>query len=93
MNDLEQETRVQPEPVRIFIRIPSKLHSEPVISQLSRHVDVNILAAVLGSNAQGDGWFDLQLKGSPQQINSALVYLAEMNIEVLNSLHSEQDGW
>ncbi len=50
---------------RIRIRIPKTLHQEPVISKLVSHygLTVNITAAILGSNATGDGWFDLELKG------------------------------
>jgi ABC-type methionine transport system ATPase subunit len=48
---------------RVRLRIPKQFHQEPVISQLvsEYQVTVNIVAAVLGANANGDGWFDLEL--------------------------------
>ena len=94
MNDI-QEPRHQPNPTRIRIQIPAKYHQQPIISELaSRHgVKVNIVAAILGANAQGDGWFDLELNGSPQQINSALIYLAELNVRVWNKAVAEPDVW
>ncbi len=93
MNNLHDR---RPTEVRIALRIPRTFHQEPVISQLaSRHnLEVNILAAILGKNAEGDGWFDLQLRGDSQQIDSALIYLSDLNIEVWNGSKTEEtDGW
>jgi hypothetical protein len=51
---------------RIRIRIPRDYHQEPVISRLVSDfgLTVNIAAAILGANAVGDGWFDLELQGT-----------------------------
>ena len=78
---------------RIRIRIPKHFHQEPVISHLISDygLTVNITAAILGANANGDGWFDLNLQGSQAQIENALTYLAELDLEVWNE--SETDGW
>lgn len=78
---------------RIRIRIPKHYHQEPVISRLisDYSLTVNIAAAILGANANGDGWFDLNLQGSQAQIENALAYLAELDLEVWND--SEIDGW
>lgn len=67
----------------IKIRIPEDLHSEPVISQLiSRYgVTVNIISATLGVNA-GSGWFHLSLKGNQAQIQTAIAYLNDLDIEI-----------
>lgn len=94
MNIIE-ETRKQPNPTRISIRIPEKYHQKPIISHIAAYygLEVNIMAATLGANAQGDGWFDLQLNGSPKQINSALIYLAELDVEILYQSGNEPDGW
>ncbi len=80
---------------RIRLRIPKTYHQEPVISRLVSHygVIVNITAAILGANARDDGWFDLELRGRVPQINSALTYLDELDLEVWNSPDSEDDGW
>ena len=67
----------------VKIRIPEDLHSKPVISNLiSQHgVTVNIVSATLGVNA-GSGWFHLDLKGSAAQIQTAIAYLNDLDIEI-----------
>lgn len=80
---------------RIRIRVPKKYHREAVISQLVLHhsLEVNILSAILGGNGEGDGWFDLQLFGTSQQIDDALIELTERDIQIINSFGTNQDGW
>jgi ABC-type methionine transport system ATPase subunit len=80
---------------RIRIRIPKTLQQEPVISRLvSQHgLTVNIAAALLGANAREDGWFDLELKGSSDQIRSAMIYLHELDLEIWQDDQSQTDGW
>jgi ABC-type methionine transport system ATPase subunit len=67
----------------VKIRIPEDLHSEPVISQLISQygVTVNIISATLGVNA-GSGWFHLSLKGTQAQIQTAIAYLNDLDIEI-----------
>lgn len=81
--------------IQIRLRVPKEYHGEPVISKLSSdyNLEVNILGALLGQNAREDGWFDLQLKGTPQQINSAMIYLSDLDIEVWRDDQAEIDGW
>ncbi|MEH2069231.1 MAG: NIL domain-containing protein [Nostoc sp.] len=69
---------------RIRVRIPKNYHQEPVISRLISDYGliVNITAAILGANAIGDGWFDLELKGTQAQIQSGLTYLHDLELEV-----------
>ena len=69
---------------RIRLRIPQEYHQEPVISRLVSDygLTVNISAAILGSNAIGDGWFDLDLQGTTAQINNALVYLNDLDLQI-----------
>ena len=80
---------------RVRVRIPKDLHEEPVISRLVSHhgVTVNITAALLSANARDDGWFDLELKGTSQQIQSALAYLNELDLEIWGQSLQEEDGW
>lgn len=80
---------------RIKIHIPKTLHEEPVISRLISHykVTVNIAAALLGANSRDDGWFELELRGKPQQIQSALTYLNELDLEIWGQSAAEEDGW
>ncbi|MFB2895884.1 NIL domain-containing protein [Aerosakkonemataceae cyanobacterium BLCC-F50] len=86
----------RPTQTRIRIKIPQKYHQEPVISRLiSDHkLTVNLNQALLGANASNDGWFDLDLQGSTRQIQSALIYLAEMDIEIWSkSTDPEEEIW
>ncbi|MBV8884766.1 MAG: NIL domain-containing protein [Chroococcidiopsidaceae cyanobacterium CP_BM_RX_35] len=80
---------------RIKIRIPKAFHEEPVISRLVSHhgVTVNITAALLGANVRDDGWFDLELRGTNHQIQSALIYLDELDLEIWGQSTAEEDGW
>lgn len=79
---------------RVRIKIPKKYYEQPIISELAvkNGVKVNILSAILGSDAIGDGWFDLALIGKNQQINQALIYLFDLDVEVWLE-GSEKDGW
>ncbi|MBF2089597.1 MAG: NIL domain-containing protein [Synechococcales cyanobacterium K44_A2020_017] len=78
---------------RLRLRIPQHYHQEPVISKLVSHyhVTVNIAAAVLGANAEGDGWFDLVLQGQPDCLEQALHYLHDLEIEVWSG--SDISAW
>jgi ABC-type methionine transport system ATPase subunit len=69
---------------RIRVRISQDHHQEPVISRLVSEygLTVNIKAAILGHNAVGDGWFDLDLKGTEAQIQNGLTYLQELKLQV-----------
>jgi hypothetical protein len=86
----------RPTQTRIRIRIPKDYHNEPIISRLISHhgLTVNISAALLGANARDDGWFDLELRGTGEQIRSALIYLDELDLEIWDSSTADQtDGW
>lgn len=78
---------------RIRIRISKQYHQEPVISRLVSEygLTVNIAAALLGANARDDGWFHLQLQGTSQQINSALIYLNDLDLEVWHESDNAND--
>jgi ABC-type methionine transport system ATPase subunit len=69
---------------RIRMRITQNHHQEPVISRLVSEygLTVNIKAAILGQNAVGDGWFDLDLQGTETQIQNGLNYLQELKLQV-----------
>jgi hypothetical protein len=69
---------------RIRVRIPKDYRQEPVISRLVSDygLTVNISAAILGANAIGDGWFDLELQGTPEQIDDGLSSLKELELEI-----------
>lgn len=85
----------RPTQARIKIHIPKNLHEEPVISRLVSHhgVTVNISAALLGANLRDDGWFELELRGKAEQIQSALTYLNDLDLEIWGQSKAESDGW
>lgn len=78
---------------QVRVRIPKQFHQEPIISQLVslHHVTVNITAAMLGANANGDGWFDLELQGTETQVKDALGYLNDLGLELWRE--TDQSKW
>jgi len=97
-NEFEANSLIEanrPTQTRIKIRIPKDFHQEPVISRLVSQygVTVNITAALLSANARDDGWFELELKATGQQLQSALTYLNELDLEIWDQSTSEEDGW
>jgi ABC-type methionine transport system ATPase subunit len=80
---------------RIRIRIPKQYHHEPIISNLISHHDltVNIAAALLSANARDDGWFDLELQGTVEQIRGALLYLNDLDLEIWYDTDAQNETW
>ncbi len=85
----------RPTQTKIKIHIPKELHEEPIISRLVSQygITVNIAAALLGANTRDDGWFELELRGKPKHIQSALTYLNELDLEIWGQSKDEKDGW
>ncbi|MEH2335484.1 NIL domain-containing protein [Nostoc sp.] len=79
----------------IQIRIPKDLHEEPVISRLVSHYGVTIIIAdaQVSTNVPQHSCFHLQLRGTVSQIESALTYLDELDLEVLHQSSPEENGW
>ena len=87
----------RPTQTRIRIRVPKEYHQEPVISNLISEygLKVNFNAALLGvENCTDDGWFDLELNGTTQQIESALIYLNDLDVEIWsNSNNPDEESY
>ncbi len=68
----------------VDINIPQRLHQNPVLANLISNYDliVNFHAAVLDRKATGGGWFNLSLEGDLQDIEQALNYLRDLEIEI-----------
>ncbi|MBW4695047.1 MAG: NIL domain-containing protein [Lyngbya sp. HA4199-MV5] len=93
---LSNKDDIRPTQTRLRIRIPKNYHDEPVISRLISHhgLTVNINAALLGANARDDGWFDLELRGTREQIRSALLYFNDLDLEIWrDGTEAQSDGW
>lgn len=86
----------RPTQTRIRIRIPKEYHQEPVISNLISEygLKVNLNAAFLGGKNSDDGWFDLELNGAAKQIESAVIYLNDLDVEIWsNSNNIVEESW
>ncbi|CAN1213572.1 ABC-type metal ion transport system [Tumidithrix helvetica PCC 7403] len=81
--------------VRIWLRIPKLYQQEPVISKLVSHhgLIVNINSAMLSAETQLEGWFNLELRGTAQQINSALTFANELGVETVPDYDDREEGW
>ncbi len=73
-------------PIYIRTRIPKTYERRPIISRLIScyGLTINIVAALLGTSYRNDGWCDLELLGSSQQVEAGLTYLQQLNIEVFH---------
>lgn len=80
---------------RIRIQIPSTYHKEPVISYLTSQYGLifNITRASLKSHKQSVGIFDLELTGTPQQIQKALDYLITKQVKIWGKPNPDGDAW
>ncbi|MBE9034570.1 NIL domain-containing protein [aff. Roholtiella sp. LEGE 12411] len=80
---------------RIQVYIPKGLHEQPVISRLVSHYGITVIiaAAQVSANVPECSCFELELRGTASQIESALTYLDELDLEVLHQSNSEEDGW
>ncbi|WP_017655289.1 NIL domain-containing protein [Fortiea contorta] len=73
-------------PVHSLILVPQRYHRQPVISRLvSRYgLTVNIKAASLVWGSDSNGWFDLELSGSPEQLTNSLSYLQGLGVDLVD---------
>lgn len=70
--------------VKFQVCIPKNYSSYPVIAGLVScyGLTVNIIGALLDKETENDGWFDLELWGSRQQIVLGLRYLKELGLQI-----------
>ncbi|MGA7932229.1 MAG: NIL domain-containing protein [Kovacikia sp.] len=81
--------------IRLRVQIPARYRQEPIISRLiSKHgLVVNILGAMLRGNSEEQGWLDLELRGTAQQIRSGLIYLESFQLKLVGKPNSDGDSW
>lgn len=84
-----------PTQTRIKIQIPRIYQQQPVISHLTSDygLTVNITGALLGGSSQEEGLFDLELHGTPQQIQGALAFLEQLNVKIWGKPNPGPDSW
>ncbi|MEN9216851.1 MAG: NIL domain-containing protein [Gloeomargarita sp. HHBFW_bins_162] len=68
----------------IHVRIPKAACDVPILSGLvSGHgLVVNLRAGLLSPSREDDGWFDLDVQGTPAQIAQGLDYLRQRGLQV-----------
>jgi hypothetical protein len=81
----------EPVKTRIQFKIPQKYHKDPIISTLilDYQLRVNLISAILGKDGLGGGCFDLELQGYRQQIEQALNYLSQLDVDIWHRSDSE----
>ena len=81
--------------IRLQLHIPSFYQQEPVISRLISDYGllINITGARLEATAHDQGQFDLELRGTPQQIHRGLTYLQSLHIKIIGKSNAEGDSW
>ncbi|NMF63836.1 hypothetical protein DP113_12460 [Brasilonema octagenarum UFV-E1] len=81
--------------IRLRLQIPGHYQQEPVISRLIAiyGLVVNITGAMLGKQTNGEGCFDLELRGTVAQIRHGLAYLESLNLKIVGKPNTEGDGW
>ncbi len=95
MLNLDSSERNRTTQIRIQIDIPQQFRQEPIVFNLAtrHHLKVNILSALLGKGTEGNGSFDIELRGKSKDIENALKYLSELGIPTRQESGSETDGW
>ncbi|MEH2148376.1 NIL domain-containing protein [Nostoc sp.] len=81
--------------IRLRIHIPKCYLQAPVISQLisTYGLVVNITKAMLQPNTNGQGCFDIELRGTVPQICSGLAYLESLNLRIVGKPNADGDSW
>jgi len=94
-SDIDAHADNRPTHALITLRVPATYHQEPIITHLvaDHGLVVNITAAVLGENPNEEGWFNLELRGTPDQIRSGLVYLEELDLEFWERADKDEETW
>lgn len=80
---------------RIQFVVPQKHHEDPIICSLilDFKLKVNLKAAILGKDGVGGGCFDLELEGYQEQIDLALAYLSQLNVEIWQKSENDFVNW
>lgn len=80
--------------IRLQLHIPSFYHQEPILSRLIS--DHGLLLNITGARLEAthhQGQFDLELRGTPQQIHRGLTYLQSLNVKIIGKSSAAGDSW
>lgn len=80
--------------LRLRIYIPQRHLQEPILSRLITDygLSVTITGALLTPGIQ-PGRFDLELRGTLQQLQGGLSYLESIDVKLISKANSAGDGW
>lgn len=80
---------------RIKIQIPKTCQNEPVISRLTSDYGLtfNITKAMLEANNREEGVLELELIGTPEQIQRATAYLLKLQVKIWGKPNPDGDAW
>jgi L-aspartate semialdehyde sulfurtransferase ferredoxin len=80
--------------VRLRLEIPASYYQEPILSRLiSEHkLIVNIIEAQLSKNTI-ESYCEVELRGTPQQINQGLNYLKSLNVQITGKPNTAEEDW
>ncbi len=81
--------------IRLRLHIPHYYQHQPVISQLiSKYgLVINITGAMLGKSTDGNGYFDVELRGNVSQISLGMNYLESLNLRIIGKPNTDGDSW
>lgn len=80
--------------IRLRLEIPVVYHQEPILSRLISQFKlvVNITEAKL-NQGNAESYCDVELRGTPQQINQGLSYLKSLNVQMLGKPNTAEEDW
>lgn len=81
--------------IRLRLDIPSFYDREPILSRLVSDFNlvVNITRAKLGKGSTHESYCDIEIKGTPQQINQGLIYLKSLNLRMIGKPNTAEEDW
>lgn len=80
--------------LRLRIYIPQRYLQEPILSRLIADygLSMTITGALLNPGTQ-PGQFDLELRGTLQQLRAGLSYLESIDVKLIGKANFAGDGW
>lgn len=81
--------------LRLELKLPALHHQQPILFYLisEYRLSINIIAANLRAEQQGQGHLVVELQGAPPQINQALSYLRSLQVEIIGKPNAYGDCW
>lgn len=80
--------------IRLRLNIPVFYDQEPILSRLVSDFNlvVNITSAKL-SKGSNERHCDVEIQGTPEQINRGLIYLRSLNLGLIGKPNTVEEDW